>query len=257
MRHKTEEQIHKWIEKYYLDPLGLLAKLNGYYECPKDKEGKRRGPLVGYAGRYGEQNLQYVGDIYANFAMADEEPVVMKHFAAQLSDKMLASMRIGRKFISTYCGAPMGGIGLAIQLASMSTARFVHPDKKITALATKDSREKNELVFDRHQVYEGETVAICEDVLNNFSTTEAMIALIESTGAEVVAIIGLLNRSVKVGDHYDYQDRSIPVFSLVQKEIPQYQQDDPAVVADIADGKVVWKPKNDWKLLKEAMDKAA
>lgn len=52
------------------NPLAVLKALDGYYECPKDTAGKRLGPLVGYAGR---DNLgrQYVGDIYANFAVAE------------------------------------------------------------------------------------------------------------------------------------------------------------------------------------------
>ena len=33
-------------------PLNLVAACGGYYECPKDKDGKRHGPLVGYAGKY-------------------------------------------------------------------------------------------------------------------------------------------------------------------------------------------------------------
>lgn len=256
MRTRTEEQIHKWIEKYYLDPLGLLAQLNGYYECPKSKNNERLGPLVGYAGRYGEKNLQYVGEVYANFAVVEEEPAVLSHFANFLSDKMMESMRMGRSHISTYCGAPMGGIALAYQMARVNQARFLYPDKKVAALATSANREKSKLVFGRHQLTEGESVAICEDVLNNFSTTEEMIALIESAGAEVVAIIGLLNRSAKVRDHFEYQGKSIPVFSLVQKEIAQWQQDDPVVAADVAAGNVVWKPKDEWTKLKQAMEAA-
>ena len=47
--------------------LEVLSSVRGYYKCPKDRSGKRLGPLVAYAGR-DENNKQYVGDEYVNFA---------------------------------------------------------------------------------------------------------------------------------------------------------------------------------------------
>ena len=38
-----------------VDWLKLVSDLGGYYSCPKDQAGKRLGPLVGYAGRYGPE----------------------------------------------------------------------------------------------------------------------------------------------------------------------------------------------------------
>ncbi len=32
--------------------LRYLQEFGGWYECPKDSNGKRLGPLVGYAGAY-------------------------------------------------------------------------------------------------------------------------------------------------------------------------------------------------------------
>jgi hypothetical protein len=53
-----------------LTPLDLARMCGGYYECPKSPDGKRLGPLVGYAGR-DELGRQYVGDIYVNFAQVE------------------------------------------------------------------------------------------------------------------------------------------------------------------------------------------
>ncbi len=252
MRNRTEEQISKWIEKYYLDPLGLVAKLEGYYECPKDNNGKRLGPLVGYSGRYGKKKLQYVGEVYVNFAVVEEEPAVLSHFANLISDKIIESMRIGRSIITTYCGYPDGGIALAYQMARVNSCRFIYPEE-ITSLPSDNALKESELVFRRHQITENESVAICQDVLNDFSTIEKTIDLIESFGAEVVAIIGLLNSSVKFGNRFDYQDKSIPVFSLVQKEILQWEQEDPFVVDDIIAGNIIWDSRKDWYKLKKFM----
>ncbi len=237
------------------DPLGLLGVLDGYYECPKDAAGKRLGPLVGYAGRYGEQNLQFVGDVYANFAAAEEEPFAFAHMVELLRLKLLGETS-SDVAVTTFCAMPMGGITFAYELAKVFDGRFVFPEKKVTALATPTSREQSQLVFARHRLEAGEQVVICEDVLNNFSTTDDGIRLIEASGAEVVAIVGLLNRSLKVDATYAYNSgRHIPVFSLVRKPIVEYMQHDPAVAADVAAGNVAWKPKSQWALLKKAMGK--
>lgn len=80
------EDINTLIAENLGKPLELLKALGGYYLCPKDKEGNRKGPLVGYAGTYptDQGTKQYVGDIYANFALAEEHPMVMHHYTAEL-----------------------------------------------------------------------------------------------------------------------------------------------------------------------------
>ncbi len=72
---------------YTQNPLTILKKLGGYYECPKNSSGKRLGPLVGYAGTY-ETGKQYVGDVYIDFAKADQWYPVVNHFAARLFHKL-------------------------------------------------------------------------------------------------------------------------------------------------------------------------
>ena len=247
MRSVTE--LRSLVHLYSSDPLRILAELDGYYECPRDESGRRLGPLVGYAGRYGEQNLQYVGDVYANFAVAEEEPIIFEHYVGVLRHRLYELLAE----ISTFCGMPMGGIAVAYELSKACEGRFVFPEKKIVAVASDTSREKSQLVFARHKVSPGERVAICEDVTNNFSTTDMGIALVEAAGAEVVAILGLLNRSLLVDSTYNYQDREIPVIAMVRKPIAEYKQDDVEVAAEVAAGNVVWKPKDEWTRLKAAM----
>lgn len=227
------------------DPLAVLKLLGGYYECPKEAGGRRLGPLVGYAGR-DKDGMQFVGDSYVNFAVAEEWPAVLDEWAWQFRGGGLARA-------SVFCGAPMGGIAFAYALAKLHVVRFVYPEKKTIEVATATAREKSELVFARHSIESGDRVVIVEDVLNNFSTTGQMISLIESAGGEVVAIAGLLNRSLTIEDEFIWQEKPFSVFALVRKQIPEWRQIDPAVRGDVAKGNVVWKPKNEWSRLMESM----
>jgi len=230
-----------------------LRRCNGYYECPKDEKGKRLGPLVGYAGTYetesGEKR-QYIGDVYANFAMAEEYPHVLTYFAKELAEKVRSA--IGE--VDYLLAAPMGGIALAVQLAAQMDVRFIFAEKKVTALASKELRQQETMQLLRHQIDPHSRVLLVEDVCNNFSTTAQMIELVTNSQSEMVGIACDLNRSV----HDDY--KGIPVISLFGRAAifhQQYRQDDPEVAADVAAGNVVLKPKNEWPRLMGAMEKAA
>ncbi|KKP41999.1 MAG: Orotate phosphoribosyltransferase [Parcubacteria group bacterium GW2011_GWA1_33_6] len=241
------------------DPLETLRKCGGYYACPKDFNGKRLGALVGYAGKYKDidgQEKNYVGDVYFNFAMADEYPSVLKHFSEAIKDNL--TKQLGE--IDILCGAPIGGYSFSTMLGLVLEKQTIKAEKKITAVATPNSREQSQLVFARHNIKSGVKYAIVEDVCNNFSTTEELIKLINSKGGNVTTIICLLNRSEKVDSQYHTTQSlnntpvvcDVPVVSLVRQVIQEYLQDDPAVVEDIANGNVVWKPKDDWKRLMDA-----
>lgn len=228
------------------DPLEILKMLGGYYSCPKDAEGKRLGPLVGYSGRYEAsegKKRQWVGDIYANFAKAEEYSSVLVHFSKEMRPKTSSVIHD----IDAFCGAPIGGYGFSTVLGLVHDRRVIKAEKKAIALATENEREKSILVFGRHEVKKDERVAIVEDVCNNFATTEQLIDLIERAGGMVTAIICLLNRSLTINDWYISKCNSgIPIISLVRMPIDEYKQDDPAVAADIAAGNVVWDPKKEW-----------
>ncbi|MBT4722161.1 MAG: hypothetical protein HN590_07285 [Calditrichaeota bacterium] len=231
------------------DPLRILHALGGYYECPKDDTGKRKGPLVGYAGK-DEIGLQMVGDIYANCACFEQYPHLLKSFAERIR-RMLRAAEIDPE---VFCAAPMGGLAFATMLASVFEVRYSFMEKSVSALATATSREQSELVFKRHTIHSDEGVVIVEDVANNFSTTAQMIEIIKSMGGHVQAIVCLLNRSLKYDDHYVTPDgKKIPVIALVRKEIHQWKQSDPEVADDIAAGNVILKPKDHWGDLMRAM----
>jgi adenine/guanine phosphoribosyltransferase-like PRPP-binding protein len=230
-------------------PLDLLRRCEGYYQCPKDPDGKRLGPLVGYAAKYDNKH-HWVGDEYANFAKAERHGPILHHIVDQMFASLQALTHAKSLFQSTgFCGAPEGGKALANALASWSRKQYIFPEKKVLFAETRTSREVSELHFDRHEPKPRENWWIVEDVCNNFSTTKNMIELIENFGASVTGIICFLNRSPDVED--SYLDR--PVISLVRKVIPQYRQGDPFVAEDVLQRNVIWKPKTEWSPLAEAM----
>lgn len=229
------------------DLLGALRLLGGYYECPKDASGKRLRPLVGYAGR-DSQGRQKVGDIYANMAILEEWPrlIGLPIKESGVFDELVLCEP------TVVCAAPLGGMTVGPCLAGILGVRYIYAEKKVIELATDHSREKSKLVFARHEPKPGDRVVIVEDVCNNFSTTEELVRLILQCGAEVVRIFCLLDRSLGSLHQTIFETKAgqpIIVNAIVRKPIPEYEQDDPEVAADIEAGNVVWKAKDEWPRL--------
>ncbi len=220
--------------------LETLRRCNGYYQCPRAQDGKRLGPLVGYAGKYDDGTgamKQWVGDVYYNFARAEEFHHVLDYFGRLLA-KIIAA---GTETLPDYIiGAPMGGLVIGQAVARHLDRRYVFIEKKVLAVATEHKREESVLVWGRHEMVPGSTGILVEDVCNNFSTTESVVGLVADNGSEVVGVACELNRA------QDGNWGSIPVHSLLHIPTAQYRQDDPAVADDVAKGNVVWKPKDEW-----------
>ena len=226
------------------DHLATLKGCGGCYECPKDKSGKRLGPLVGYAGKYDDTH-QWVGDIYYNLAKIEEFPRLLKEFTQDLAEKIKKS---GTTF-DCILGAPMGGIALAVALGlHFIDKRFVFAEKKVIAVAARSGREESELVIKRHEIQRGAKILLVEDVTNNFSTTDKVAELVKSFGAELAGLVCELNRSETT------VWEGLPVISLMHIPTKQFRHGDADVAQDIRDGNVVWKPKNDWDRLMATMN---
>ena len=228
----------------FFDP---LHRLGGYYICPKDADGRRLGPLVGYAGK-DEQGRQKVGDIYANFAKMEEYPRILSFYGSLL---LVRCDHLFLRAVDVFCGMPMGGVALSGLLALERWKKSIYLEKKVLVPETPTTREASELVLGRHEIQKGAHVVLVEDVVNNYSTTAAAIELLNSAGAEVIGISCLLNRS----ETEVYEKANLPVISGIWKPMPQYTQDDPAVADDIARGNLVAKPKrkDDWARLQAIM----
>ena len=234
------------------DPLDLMREAGAFYEAPRDAQGCRTGPLVGYAGK-DPAGRQYVGDIYVNFARAERRPALLQVFARRL----VASARargLDLDGAAGFIGAPEGGKAFAYQLGLETGRGYIYPEKVVTATASATAREASDMVFSRHEPEAGESWFIVEDVCNNFSTTAKLVALIEGYGARVAGILCFLNRSETVGDSYAPRPGLVlPVVAVVHKPFGQFAQDDPAVAGDVAARNVVWSPKKDWPRLAGAM----
>ena len=243
----TKKEIHKLYKELHDNPLKLLQALGGYYECPRDESGQRLGPLVGYAGK-DETGKQFVGDIYANFAVMEQYPYMFQRYAFEFFHEKFGEYEIAP---DVFCGAPMGGLALAEALAIASGNRYAYPEKEYLSLATENTRAKTKMVFDRHRIHPGEKVAIVEDVTNNFTTTDDLIKLIEGNGARVVAIVCMLNRSLINDSIFN----GIPIISRIRRKIDQYSQSDPGIAEEIARVGIVPKPKDEWHRIEAAMKK--
>lgn len=228
------------------NPLSLLSYYDGYY-CSRFDEDGIVGPLVGYAGTYmtdaGPKN--YVGYEYFNFAQAEQHPQARVYFAdkirRELTDKNITA--------EVFLGAPMGGIMLASELGRQTGKRSIFAEKEVLAMAdtATGKKESSQQIIKRHDIKDGDNIIIVEDVCNNFSTTAKLQQLIEDKGGKLVAIACAINRSGQT------EWNGLPVIASTHVVAKQFRQDEPAVSQLIATGNIVWKPKNDWLKLKQAM----
>ena len=233
------------------NPIETLKNCNGYYESPKDENGKYIGPVVGYAKMYKDDNgadKNMVGFVYLNFAKAEQRSEVREYFAAEISAKVAQA---GLK-ANVVLGAPMGGLFLAGDIGRILKVRSIFSEKIVLEAADKatSKREVSKMVIDRHDIFPGDRIILVEDVCNNFSTTEQMVELVRSYGAEIVGIACAFNRS----SHTAWAD--VPVISTCDIWFDQYKQDDAAVSEIIARGDFIPKPKLSWNALANAMEEA-
>lgn len=224
--------------------LDLGKRCDAVYVCPKVGS-ERKGPLVAYAGK-DSKGLNLVGDIYFNFRKIEAHPLAVKAFAMAAFHKLIDEGLIDT--FDTICGIPHGGRTFGQMLALTADKRFVYADKKPKPT---EAGKKQEYTWDLSQFdfEEGERVAIAEDVFNNFQNTDNTIAEIVATGANIVLLVGALNRSQVHGTSY----KGLPVIASIREAYPEYEQDDPEVSGDIAAGKLELEVKKNWTRLCAAM----
>ncbi len=246
-RRLTLQQIKLSLRFESGDPLEVLKSYEGYY-CSKIDADGIVGPLVAYAGTYpteaGPKN--FVGYEYFNFAKAEPDAAARSYFANLIAEELSEQ----NLTCDVVLGAPMGGILLAGTLGEELGVPSIFAEKKVTALADpgKGKKEESMPVVERHSLKAGDRVIIVEDVVNNFSTTQKIHDIIIARKAKLVAIVCAFNRSGKT----DWND--IPVVSSLFIKAKQFHQNDPAVATLMAGGEIVWHPKDQWPILKKAME---
>ena len=227
------------------DLLELGKRCNAVYICPKDGS-VRKGPLVAYAGKDAKgRNL--VGEIYFNFRRIESHLKAVDAFAEAACQKLRDQNLIDS--FDTVCGIPQGGRTFGQALASVAGKRFVYADKKPKPT---EAGKKQEYTWDLSQFdFEpGECTGIAEDVFNNFQNTDNTLEQISVTGVNVVLLVGALNRS----PIYDKTYKGLPVVASIRESYPEYEQDDPAVAADIAAGLIEFEVKKNWPRLRAIME---
>jgi orotate phosphoribosyltransferase len=229
------------------DPLELLKSYEGYY-CSKIDVDGIVGPLVAYAGTYPSEDgpKNFVGYEYFNFAKAEPDPAARSYFANLIAEELSVQNLTG----NVVLGAPMGGILLASTLGEELGVSTIFAEKKVTALAdpANGKKEQSVPIIERHSLKAGDRVIIVEDVVNNFSTTQKLHDIITAREAKLVAIACAFNRSGK----NDWN--GIPVVAALSIKAKQFHQNDPAVATLMAGGEIVWHPKDEWPVLKKAME---
>ncbi|MFH1583126.1 MAG: orotidine 5'-phosphate decarboxylase / HUMPS family protein [Candidatus Falkowbacteria bacterium] len=251
-RQMTMDEIKKsnYIEIIPNDPIAILTNCDGYYESPVGSDGKHKGPLVAYAGDYvvddAGQKKNFVGFIYYNFARAEQYPLVRDYFARQLAQVILDEVGMPDVVI----GAPMGGIMMAVEVGRILGCRTIFAEKKVTALADPNhgKKEQSELIIDRHDIKPGDGVVIIEDVINNLSTPGKLIGIIKAKDGNLLGLAAPFSRSQKT------KWEGLPVAAGKHQPLEQFKQDDPTVADLIAQDKIVLKPKQQWVMLKAAME---
>lgn len=218
----------------------LGKRCNAVYICPRDAY-KRKGPLVAYAGKDG-QGRSLVGDIYFNFRRIEVHPKAVQAFTDEAFGR-ICSQGLFDSF-DTVCGIPQGGRTFGQMLALVAGKRFAYADKKPKPT---EAGKKQEYTWDLSQFdfEQGERVAIAEDVFNNFQNTDNTLAEIAVTGANIVLLVGALNRSPVYETNY----KGLPVIASIRSAYPEYNQDDPDVFADICRGNIEWDVKKNWARL--------
>ncbi|MFA6963357.1 MAG: phosphoribosyltransferase [Patescibacteria group bacterium] len=238
-------------EKDLMQPLFVRG---GYYDCPKDPEGIRMGPMVGYAG-LGANGLQKVGDKYFDYSTI-EGTVHNEAFAAVIAKAVFKELN--PESVVVY-GMPMGGIYLAGEVARWlrfyTEAEAAFMEKKVTALATESIREQSILSFGRYAPKPGQKILLCDDVFNNGTTTGLAIDMFEEAGAEVIGILCAINRSWPSITAYERKGDKPAVAIIAGVTLPteQWEQSDPKVASDLKRFPLVKKPKMARKELQKIM----
>lgn len=244
-----EETGHIWRRGNIVSPFDVLREANGWYECPKDSQGKRLGPLVGYA-KMDEMDRQLVGEGYVNFANIEEDVDVVHDLALLLKNKIPDNLLSSCDII---CGIPEGGKTLAAMLAFVCYKKFKYPEKKTTPPKKLGEREISEFVFGRHKIKPERKIIFVEDVASSFSSVEKVLRQIRKNVDHftATAIVTFFNRSTE-WDNFYYSGSEkicIPVINLIKRPICQYRQDDPLVSDDVKKWNIVWDPKSSWEQL--------
>lgn len=239
------------------DPLATLINFKGYYQSPMDDKGKFLGPLVAYNGTYVDEagvNKNYVGPLYFNMAVVEDDQRILNYFAKIMAKKILAFEEQSGYVIDCLVGVPEGGSKIAQEVGRLLGIPGIRLEKKVLAVETKTTKEVFDFVMRRNAevIQLGSHVILFEDLINNLTGTGKAVKALQDVGAISVGVACMANRSK------DYIDKwnNLPIIAGLSVPSDQYRQDDPLVCDLVNSGNFSINPRRDWKVLKAAMEEA-
>jgi orotate phosphoribosyltransferase len=158
--------------------------------------------------------------------------------------------------LDALCGL-LAGLRFSQEVARLIACRHISAEKKTVSLEENRQRPNEELILGRYEVEAGDRVLIGEELVNNISSAGKIVRLVEEAGGEVAGIMCAINRSFPFRNTYVPEEGRppIPIVSVIERETPQYRQDDPEAVALVAAGNIIWKPKVEhWPRLQKVME---
>lgn len=157
---------------------------------------------------------------YMQCARLFEHPAQSKQLCTELVRKLQSR---GLDRVDLVVGPALGGIIMAYQVAECLGVRNIFAE-----------REEGKMTLRRgFKVEPGEHVLVCEDVVTTGGSVKEVIELLKASGAEVVAVASIVDRSQgKV-------DFGVPFQALVQVDFDVYEPDDCPLCAS---GSEAYKP---------------
>lgn len=145
-------------------------------------------------------------DTYFQSALVLQNPKVTQVLAQNLKEKIIEVV----KNIDVVVSPAMGGVIIGYEMGRALGTRAIFTE-----------RVDGKVVLRRgFYVNKGEKVLVAEDVITTGLSTKEVIESLKSTGAEIVAVCSLVDRSAgKV-------DFGIPKFSLLSLEVKSYKPEE-------------------------------
>jgi len=140
-------------------------------------------------------------DMYLQSALVMQYPIIAESIISELVKKVY------HMNFTTVVSPAIGGIRFGYELARLLKKRSVFTE-----------RTNGEMSFRRgFSLQEGETVLLAEDVVTTGKSTKECMKVVEDTGAKVVGVTSLIDRS---GGGIDF---GVPFIPLITVEVNTYE----------------------------------
>lgn len=234
----TNEEIQSLIDASGFNCAIFLEKLGALYRRPR-RGLDPIGPLVGRESTYkieGNPGVSYnwVSENYYNGQVIKSYPLAIA-FLAQL-----LLIEIKKKYLPLkveFWGVGQNGELLAEELRKQSKV----------IIQTENSSDTEE-EFNR--------VALVQDILEPLTLREGIL-LAKKENKNIAYVCSIINPDKGYDGYLPINSQGpVSLVSLIKELLMKYKQDHPLVAEDVAEGNIVWDPKNEWDKLAKVMSEA-